>query len=229
MVFFARSQTEPSALTTERAKTPDGSGNYRHADIISVIKTDFFDKCYICEQKGVASINIEHLAPHRDIDMNRKYDWNNLFWSCSHCNTIKSSNYDGNLLNCNLRADNVDLNIRYILNPSANEKSEQIVIEGINNTPKIDNTVDLLTKVYKGTTDLNKHHSVLLRNKIYDEVCDFKCISDKYLITEDQEKKELYLFTIKNSLSNKSPFSAFKRDIVRNNTRYNELISFISP
>lgn len=226
MVYFKKTDLEPLVLSSIRSSL----GDYRHQDIISAIKADFHDKCYICEQKGISSINIEHFAPHKDINMIRKYNWNNLFWACSHCNTIKSSNYDGKLLNCTIKADNIDTKIRYMLNFNSINREDQIIINNIDNSINTLNTVDLLKKVYKGTTTLNKHHSVLLRNKIYDEIFDFQNTLDKYLISEDEEKKEeIYLHFIKIGLSNKSSFSAFKRDIVRNNPKYSQFVQYILP
>jgi len=226
MVYFKKMESEPTVLSSIRSNL----GDYRHSDIISAIKSDFYDKCYICEQKGVSSINIEHFAPHENINMIRKYNWSNLFWSCSHCNTIKSSNYNGQLLNCTVEEDGVDIKIRYMLNFNSTNREEQIVINSIYNSIKILNTVDLLKKVYRGTTALNKHQSVLIRNEIYDEIFDFQSTLDKYLISEDEEKKEeLYLHAIKKGLSNKSSFTAFKRDIVRNNPKYEQFIQYIFP
>jgi hypothetical protein len=225
MVYFSKRLNEPIQLDIERKKL----GNYRHSDIISAIKSDFFDKCYICEQKGIASINIEHFAPHEHKDMIRKYNWNNLFWSCSHCNAIKSSKYNGKLINCTIKEDGVDSYIRYKLEPFATKKEDSILIEKIGNSIELKNTVDLLKNVYRGTTDLNKHQAALIRNNIYDEVLNFICVVDKYFFTEDLEKQDLYLYTIKNDLSNKSPFTAFKRDIIKNNNKYSSLEIYILP
>ena len=59
----------------------------------------FHGKCYICENKeGISSFQIEHLKPHRE-NADLKYDWNNLFWSCAHCNNIKNAKYDP-ILDC---------------------------------------------------------------------------------------------------------------------------------
>lgn len=53
----------------------------------------FHRKCYICENKSASSFQIEHLRPHkRNADL--KYDWNNLFWSCAHCNNLKNAGYE---------------------------------------------------------------------------------------------------------------------------------------
>ena len=53
----------------------------------------FHGKCYICENKQITFYQIEHLIPHRgDIDL--KYDWNNLFLVCAHCNNTKRDKFE---------------------------------------------------------------------------------------------------------------------------------------
>ena len=39
------------------------------------------------------SNQIEHLQSHRG-NMDLKYDWNNLFWACAHCNNIKLDTFE---------------------------------------------------------------------------------------------------------------------------------------
>ncbi|MCP5046806.1 MAG: HNH endonuclease, partial [bacterium] len=66
--------------------------------VLERVKRDFKNKCYICEYKEPPSINIEHFLPHRG-DKDLKFDWDNLFWSCAHCNNTKGDKFD-NILNC---------------------------------------------------------------------------------------------------------------------------------
>lgn len=49
--------------------------------------------CYICENKQITSYQIEHLAPHHG-NMDLKFDWNNLFLACAHCNNAKLDKFD---------------------------------------------------------------------------------------------------------------------------------------
>ena len=51
------------------------------------LKKVFFGKCYICEIKPVQDPQVEHLYPHKG-NIDKKFDWNNLFYSCSHCNNV---------------------------------------------------------------------------------------------------------------------------------------------
>ncbi|MBR2041140.1 MAG: HNH endonuclease [Oscillospiraceae bacterium] len=88
-----------TANSPESLKKRSGSC-YREKDVVLQLEKDFNDKCYICEQKDLQSIDVEHLIPHKgNVDL--KYDWNNLFYCCSHCNSVKNQEiYEGKILDC---------------------------------------------------------------------------------------------------------------------------------
>lgn len=89
----------PASLEMEVKKA---SGRYDKSDVIEQLRKDFHDKCYICEIKDLQDPEVEHLLPHvngkyRD----RKFDWNNLFWSCGHCNKVKNQQkYAKGIVDC---------------------------------------------------------------------------------------------------------------------------------
>lgn len=99
MVKIKRSFPAPESLK-EEAKKADGKCNKQ--DVIERLKKDFHNKCYICEMKELQDPNVEHLLPHKNGKyLERKFDWENLFWSCGHCNGIKNnSKYDKGILDC---------------------------------------------------------------------------------------------------------------------------------
>lgn len=210
MVHFDKTYPAPVSLAIECIKV---NGSYKEEDVLTQLYDDFHNKCYICESKGIESVNIEHFAPHKKINPIRKFNWSNLFWACSHCNQIKSATEP--ILNCTIVGNCIDSSIRYYIDDDlANNK---IMIESFVRTLEIDNTVQLLINVYTGTTSQNKFQAREKRNKLYDEVCDFTNIIQKYMRTEDIKKKSQLLETIKYGLSNESPFTAFKRWIIRDN------------
>ena len=103
MVKIERTQTPPASLAVEKKKEENGScGTYNQTDVVVQLNKGFHGKCYLCEQDELQSIQIEHLKPHhggKNIDL--KYDWNNLFFSCSHCNSVKNrKQYESNILDC---------------------------------------------------------------------------------------------------------------------------------
>lgn len=99
MVKIERSFPAPGSLAVEAKKV---NGRYDKQDVIEQLKRDFHNKCYICEIRELQDPNVEHLLPHKNGKYpERKYDWENLFWSCGHCNGIKNSNkYDEGIMDC---------------------------------------------------------------------------------------------------------------------------------
>lgn len=222
MVYFEKTYPEPASLEVERTKT---SGSYKEEDVLEQLYKDFHNKCYICETKGIESINVEHFEPHEKTCKIKKFNWSNLFWACSHCNTIKSNVYK-KLLNCTVIEDSVDTVIKYDLDDSL--PNNKVLIKTDSSDNRVVRTVELLSNVYNGTTIQNKFQAREKRNELYDELCDFSNIINKYIRTESDEKKEQLLTTIKYELSNKSKFTAFKRFYIRNNISLSFFEQFIS-
>ncbi|MCM1145374.1 MAG: hypothetical protein NC318_00845 [Blautia sp.] len=119
MVKVVRSFPAPESLAEEAKKA---AGRYDKPDVVERLKRDFHNKCYICEIKELQDPNVEHLLPHKNGKYpERKFDWENLFWSCGHCNGIKNSGkYDAGIIDCckqdpeqyltfHLRNDRVDI------------------------------------------------------------------------------------------------------------------------
>ena len=220
MVFFEKTFPSPLSLEIEYNKT---DGNYNQQDVLTQLHIDFKNKCYICESKGIESINIEHFAPHKKINKIRKFNWSNLFLACSHCNKIKSDKES--FLNCIVKDENIDTKIKYFLNDDLIDN--KVVVEAINTDIRTQNTTELLKEVYNGTSLQNKFQARAKRNKLYDELSEFTSLLLKYFRTEDTLKKEDLLINIKSELSNKSEFTAFKRWIVRSDLKYDHLKQYI--
>lgn len=99
MVRVERSFPAPKSLAEEAKKA---AGRYDKEDVIERLREDFHNKCYICEMKELQDPNVEHLLPHKNGKYpERKFDWENLFWSCGHCNSIKNNGkYDEGIIDC---------------------------------------------------------------------------------------------------------------------------------
>lgn len=99
MVKIERSFPAPESLAEEAKKA---NGRYDKQDVIEQLKIDFHNKCYICEINELQDPNVEHLLPHKNGKYpERKFDWENLFWSCGHCNGVKNnSKYDDGIIDC---------------------------------------------------------------------------------------------------------------------------------
>ncbi|MDQ6961763.1 MAG: HNH endonuclease [Mariprofundaceae bacterium] len=197
MVPIKRSYPAPTCLANEATKK---SGDYKCGDVLDRLQQDFFTKCYICEEKYITAAEVEHLRPHQG-DRALKYDWENLFWSCRHCNNTKSNRYQP-MLDCTQAA--VDRCIRYDVVPYP---SITIAISAEEKGVEIDNTVQLLLDVYVGKTHLKKLESQNLRQKLSIEWGLFlSCLKNA---VEDESVSHQEALNL--HLHNSSPFAAFKR------------------
>lgn len=99
MVKIERSFPAPESLAIEKRKV---CGDYKMPDVVSRLKEDFHNKCYICELSELQDPQVEHLLPHKNGKYpERKFDWENLFWSCGHCNQIKNQKkYEEGIIDC---------------------------------------------------------------------------------------------------------------------------------
>ena len=206
MVFFQKSYPAPEIKK-----------DYRTQSIIDRLEQDFCNKCYLCEEKAQKDINVEHFIPHKE-DETLKYNWDNLFLSCGHCNNIKLAKYD-NILDCTKEDSKVDEVIEYRIKPFPKEKVD---LTTISDDEKVLNTLELLDKIYNATnTPLKRLESANLRDKLLNEILEFQTLLFEY--NSDNEKlKEKALVNIEYELSNKSAFTAFKRWIVRDSQYFRD-------
>lgn len=210
MLYFKKSQPAPSCLESEKLKV---NGDYKCCDVLERVKSDFKNKCYICEYKEPITINIEHFIPHKE-NKDLKFDWNNLFWACSHCNNIKSTKYI-NLLNCTDKNQNVVERLKFIFKPFPYERVKIIELD---NSIETITTKKLLEDVYNGTTLLKTIESSNLRNKLLKEIMVFQGIlCDYFCDTNSQEDLEYYLIKIRGHINSGSNFTSFKRWIILEN------------
>lgn len=211
MIHVDRSMPPPVCLEIEKAKA---GGSYSCGDVLERLKTDFRNKCYLCESSEIANINVEHFVPHRgDVDL--KFSWKNLFLCCVHCNSTKHVR-TVDLYCCTDADDTTGKELRYHMNPFPGESVE---IEALTEAQKAINTKVLLSEIYNGTTKLKTIESANLRSLLLKEIRDFQNYLIEYFdATNSKEEKDRIENQIQKNLSPASQFTAFKNWIIRNNT-----------
>ena len=211
MLYFEKSQPAPECLATEQQKF---RGDYKCGCVLERLKTDFKNKCYLCESKQPLSINVEHFKPHGG-DKALKFDWNNLFWSCAHCNNTKLDKFK-NLLNCTNSDDEIETKLSYLFNPFP---FEQVKIKTLSTDDKTIETQQLLLAIFNGTTPLKVIESSHIRNNLTEDIRSFQKNLFKYFIeTNTPKEKKKYLRRIKSHLHISSAFTSFKRQIIKDNS-----------
>lgn len=221
MLYFKKSQPAPECLEVEQQKA---NGDYKCGCVIEQLKTDFFNKCYICEDAQLSNINVEHFKAHRD-DKTLMFAWHNLFFACAHCNNTKSDKFEP-LLDCTNKEDIINNQIDYLFLPYPNEK---VNIATHSQESKVINTTQLLMAVFNGTTTLKTIESDNLREKLLDEMCDFQKYLKKYYRSYNKEDKQKYAKKIIRHLDKSSAFTSFKRQVIKCDEKfYHDFVNYCS-
>jgi len=219
MVKIERSYPAPESLAIEALKK---NGSYREKDVIDRLRDDFHDKCYICEIKGLQDPEVEHLLPHKNGKyLERKFDWDNLFLCCGHCNKVKNNErYDKGIIDCCRRNPEELMNFLLqdgdIVVSAKNEDDEQSVL-----------TAALI------------YESFNLRNTgIRNAACEYRLralMSNMNVFYRELERYKKYPDSKRNKrvicshLRRDSEFAAFKRNYVRERlSEYPALAPYVS-
>ena len=181
--------------------------DYRSGIVFQMLVEDSRGKCYICEDSVHTAPNVEHRISHKG-DLALKYDWNNLFLACSHCNNTKLDKYDEII-------DPAKVNPEKIIELSLGVDSElrgMVIVRKIKGNNDVDITVNLLNAVYNGkNTAMKEFACQQLIKKISIEMSWFYQQLEEYKKTPNYDCKTV----IERQLSGASAFAAFKRGIVR--------------
>lgn len=215
MIKFERKNTEKAKNAIESLQDAKRrKSTYNTPEVNAALMEMFYGKCYICENKEATSYQIEHLIPHRE-NIDLKYDWSNLLWSCAHCNNTKLGKY-GPILDCT--ENDIDDLIEF-RKTGYFGTDERLEFKALSTDEAVLNTVQLLYDVYYGTTPQKKVEAKVIRKKLRKELHDFKDNVREYQDAEGEDKEDL-LFLIKRELKASSAFTAFKRWLIRDNKEY---------
>ncbi|MDB8794615.1 hypothetical protein PN290_01530 [Romboutsia sp. 1001216sp1] len=229
MINIKRSYPAPESLEIEKNKELNGikkDGSYKCDDVIRQLGNDSRKKCYICET-NTNNFQVEHLKSHKgDIDL--KFDWDNLFLACGHCNNIKNKFYD-DILDCT--KEDVESKIRYKMDafPGA-----EVYIYPLSDDFETMQTVDLLQKCYNGTTELKKLDSENIREEIMNTILEFRELIIEYINIKkyedgDPDDLNIIIRKIKRALHPESKYPSFKRWIIKDSKFLSEELGQYIP
>lgn len=225
MIKIERKDTEKTRKAVEDLKEAKQSGSpYNTENVNKALKEVFYGKCYICENKEATSYQIEHLIPHRNKNVELKYDWNNLFWSCTHCNNIKSDKYEP-ILDCTQEEVERLIAFRKKGYFGTDEKLEFVSL--VEDNESVENTVSLLKAVYYGMTPQKEIEAKIIRKALRKNISEFKEYVREYQEAEDEEEKEDIGELLKRELRDSSAFTAFKRWLIWDNEMYSDIEKYI--
>ncbi|GGK26339.1 hypothetical protein [Aliivibrio fischeri] len=182
---------------------------YDGNDVYDALEEIFFNKCYLCETKEPQDINVEHFDAHMG-NLDKKFDWNNLFFVCSRCNNIKGAKYN-NLINCCDNRTDVFRAIKHL--PPATPYAKSVQIVAMNDDIKTTETQELLDKIFNSEHTVNKKVSgSFLRRKVFEQ---YNLLLDQinayYSPVATKTDKGQAIERIQVIIERSSPYSAFIR------------------
>ncbi|MCD8013564.1 MAG: hypothetical protein LUG99_10370 [Lachnospiraceae bacterium] len=219
MVKVERTFPAPASLAEEEKKA---NGSYREPDVIERLYRDFHNKCYICEIGNLQDPQVEHLLPHQNGRYpERKFDWNNLFLSCGHCNSVKNQRkYDVGIIDCCKEDPEEQIWFRL------HEKETQVSAKDGENAQAV-LTAQLVTEVFnQRNTGLRTRASAQRLHELTLEMDKFYAALEE--VTEYPESA-FALRKMQVLLRRESAFAAFKRNYIREHQeRYSKLFAYIA-
>lgn len=225
MVKIERKNTEKTALAIAslKKKKIQSSRTCNTPEVVEALMETFHQKCYLCESKSFGKYEVEHLIPHGG-DKDLKFDWNNLFLACGHCNHIKGNSFNP-ILDCTKVEVDEIISFRKIGYFGIAESLQFEPVSNFPNNKEIQMTCNLLQRIHYGKTPQEKVSAKMLRHCIRQELTDFKNYIRDYLESTGENKKDLFI-TICNQLKSNAPFAAFKRWIVRDNANCKDFLDY---
>lgn len=149
-----------------------------------------------------------------------KFDWDNLFLSCKHCNNTKGDRFD-NILNC--MDEDVEDCISCELEPFP---KATVKIKPLKDDIRVKNTVKLLDLCFNGETPLKKLDSKNMRDNLLSQLNDFKRTIIDFLKSTDKNYEFLERKII-DELADTFEYAAFKRCYIKNNPKLNSIFDNI--
>ena len=192
-------------------------GTYQDDDVQEQLLDNFAGKCYLCEDNAKVKPETEHLVPSHG-DKAKELDWNNLFLSCSHCNSVKNQKqYEHDIIDC-CREDPETLLIQTI-----DEDKDPVVpkIEPIGNSAEAINSANLLNDCFFKDNHPYRKAEADVKIKDFQEV--MNNLFNK-LLSWSQNHNDNDLRALRGMLDRQHLFAGFTRGYVRSHiTDYPEL------
>jgi len=200
MIKVTRTPTPPTSLARQT------NGCYRAPDVVTQLHKDFHGKCYLCERNEVQSPEVEHLIAHGG-NSTLKYDWNNLFFSCSHCNSVKNQKkFSQNVIDC------CNKDPEKLIEPSFINNHVKVV--PLNTTVEAITTAELITECFE---NVNTGIRTLERKVLINSLNATMNVFYKTLIEYKSNPSQEILDELSTMLSRTYKFAGFTRAYVRAN------------
>jgi uncharacterized protein (TIGR02646 family) len=209
MIRINKTTEIPPSLQVENCSRYDGQ------DVQEALYNNQLGKCYLCEQETHKNYQIEHLKA-QEYFPEQKFTWTNLFLTCGYCNGCKPNTSD-------------------ILDPSTNN-IEDILIHSIDLNSKkvefisrlqvdsyINQTIELLYKLFNGQSFPRKKHEQLLYEDLNREISFFLEMLIHFKSDGNEQNKQIIIDLLHIS----KEFLGFKFWIIKDSGMFDEFKEFM--
>lgn len=200
------------------------SYNYKKEDIKALLKEIYKGKCAYCEQ-SIEDFDVEHFRP-KSVYYWLTYSWDNLLYICGKCNSFKSNKFDIQGVRTNFNAE--DLTEIHQLHERYSEEEQPFMIhpekEDVENELIFDKNGNLHSENVRVqyAIDTCKLNRPSLQEKRYEIIKNLRDnLVDEIALAENKERQieriQVLLRAFEKDMNNtKSPFLAFKKQMLRN-------------
>lgn len=199
MIKVFKKSISPESLTAQK--------KYDSEEVKQQLIADHQGKCYLCERVLTTDFQVEHLHSQEHFP-EEKYDWHNLFLSCSYCNGKKSNLFDD------------------ILNP-AQEPIESLITQELDylnkkavfkqvNTPastEVQQTLSLLERIFNGTHKMRKIKEERFFEDFLSKMNAFQKAINNFLMVDNDQT----MLALQEELTTDREFLGFKYWIIQSN------------
>ena len=201
MIKVFKKTTPPESLSAQK--------KYDSEEVKQQLIADHQGKCYLCERVLTTDFQVEHLHSQEHFP-EEKYDWHNLFLSCSYCNGKKSNLFDD------------------ILNP-AQEPIESLITQELDylnkkavfkqvNTPastEVQQTLSLLERIFNGTHKMRKIKEERFFEDFLSKMNAFQKAINNFLMVDNDQTR----LVLQEELTINREFLGFKYWIIQSNPK----------
>lgn len=217
-------------INITKSSAPKGKFLYTDKDIKEKVKKDFFNLCYLCEERSPRHSEIDHFYPQKYFSR-RINDWDNFFLICEKCNKLRSKDIN-ETIDKEIYNNCID-NVEELIILHYDFDNNQIKIKSADDSTKAKNTVNLLERIYNGKGSKSTDYFEL-QEEIKNKINHFQTAFDNFLNIKIEKLKENYKNIIIDYMSkhynlktenidyNKVGFVSFKRQIIKDNSAYHE-------
>jgi hypothetical protein len=206
VIRVTRSQPAPASLAEQKLLK---AGRYNSEDVVERLQADFRNKCYLCEESKISVIQIDHLQPpgeNRDL----RFDWNNLFYSCGHCNGTKSDTF-WPMLDCTDPAVPVLSLLRYAFEVEDKELRARVDVTATGNNDAAGRTAALLQQIHGGQSSTRGLEAANIVDKIQRQCRSFfRVVRDLAATKGSAEDRTRWRKRIARELAPETSFTAIR-------------------